>query len=101
MVSCEYGHNIEGDYFVFLHQGYSLENHAKTVENEVNLTSKIHRIYPGTPRHGLYYYAQDIDKPALEGIRADIVVDMIECNRELEIDNLEMEDMVISEDLDL
>lgn len=100
MVGCERTGVIEGSYFVFLHCGCSLDKHNQTIGNNVDITSKIRRVYPETPGHGLYYWAEDIDETALEAIRSDIVVDMIECNRALDMsDGVEDVEIIHSEDL--
>jgi len=80
LVGCEFESVVEESFCVFLHHGCSLEKHKQVVGEQVNLDSKITNIFPETARHGLYYCASNIDDANLEAIRADIVVDMIECN---------------------
>lgn len=74
-----------GSYCVFLHQGCSLEKHKLAVGEEADIESKIRHIFPETRNHGLYYCADNVDDVTLDAVRADIIVDMIECDRSPEI----------------
>lgn len=94
MVGCEWPTVIQESFCVFLHHGCSLEEHKRTVGQQINLDSKIKHIFPETRNHGLYYCADRVDDVTLSAIRAELVVDMIECNRVLEIDPLEEADEI-------
>lgn len=96
MFSCDYGDAVEDAYFVFLHHGCSLEKHSQTVREQVGLDLKFSHILAETAGHGLTYTAEDVDAVALESIRADVAVDLVGCNRAVEID-LEWEDYEIIE----
>lgn len=89
---------IPESYFVFLHQGCSLEDHKSHIE--ADLDSKITHIFPAATWHGLYYAADNVDDVILDAIRADVFVDMIECNRAPEM-VLEIEDFRLIEPLGL
>nr|POE93443.1 hypothetical protein CFP56_19455 [Quercus suber] len=97
LVNCELPDLIPDSYFIFLHHGCSLENHKRTIGYQIDLDSKIQYSFPETRHYGHYYGAYDLDDAALDAIRADIAVDMIECNRELHVD-LEVEDVVLMPD---
>ena len=81
MFGCEWPDVIQGAYFIFLHHGCTLEEHTETVGKQANLDWKITHVFPGADHHGLCYTVEEIDDVALDAIRTDIVVDMIECNR--------------------
>ena len=74
---------IPESYIVFLHQGCSLDEHKRTLARQgVDLESKIQNIFPEkVGRYGTYYGADDIDDEALEAIRADVNVDVVEYER--------------------
>lgn len=65
-------------YTVFLHAGYSLEQHKQTVGDAVDFESAIRHIFPETSRHGLYYDGT-LNDSELAAVRADLGVDMVEC----------------------
>ena len=67
-------------YAVFLHHGCSLEQHKRAVGEGADLDSAIKFVFPETPWYGLYYSAE-LDDSALSAVRADLVVDMVECVR--------------------
>lgn len=66
------------EYIVFLHQGYSLEQHKQAVGNGTDFDSALVHIIPERKMHGLYYSA-DLDAASLTSVRADIGGDMVEC----------------------
>ncbi len=70
---------VPHSYFIFLHMGYTLEQHAQAVGHGTDLNSDIEHIFPETDRHGLYY-SVELDDASLDLVRADIGVDMVECN---------------------
>lgn len=69
-------------YIVFLHFGYSLKEHKQAVGNDTDLDSGITNIFPETANHGLDY-AANLKKASLDAVRADIGVDMVECESEV------------------
>jgi hypothetical protein len=72
---------IEGSYWVFLHQGYSLEAHMQTIEEEhAGSRPTIDHIFPETELHGLYYLAVGMDDVWLEAVRGDVGVSLVECD---------------------
>ena len=66
-------------YAVFLHQGYSLDQHKPAIGVGVDFDSAIKFVFPETARHGPYYHA-DLDDGVLMAVRADLGVDMVVCN---------------------
>ncbi|KAK4499472.1 hypothetical protein PRZ48_009987 [Zasmidium cellare] len=81
MFACQYPDVINRSYGVFLHHGCSLDKHKHLIGEDADLDSRITHCFPETRVHGLYYYANDIDDVTLDAIRADVVVDLVECNR--------------------
>lgn len=79
---CDNSYNdvVPQSYNVFLHQGYSLGDHKQTVIGTVDLDTTIEIVFPETARHGLYY-SSELDDNALAAVRADMGVEMVECNR--------------------
>lgn len=75
---------VHQSYIVFLHQGCSLEQHKRAVAEGADLDSAIISVFPETDYHGLYYRAK-LDDDALATVRADVVVDMVECNRKVHL----------------
>ena len=76
---------VPQSYVIFLHKDYSLEDHKAKLTDSVDLDKAIEFVFPETSRHGLYYTAT-LDDDALESVRADEGVDMVECNRKVELD---------------
>lgn len=68
---------IENEYFVFLHHGYSMEEHKQAIGNSTNLELAITHIFPESGMHGLFYNAH-LDDASLAAVRADIGVDVVE-----------------------
>lgn len=79
---CDSPTRVPHEYIVFLHFGYSLEQHKQAVGNGADLDSAITNIFPETTNHGLYYNAE-LPNASLAAVRADIGVDMVECNSEV------------------
>lgn len=69
---------IPQSYIVFLHRGYTLEEHKRTIGGAVDFDTVTH-IFPEHRIHGLYY-AIELEDHELVAVRADIGVDMVECN---------------------
>lgn len=71
---------VPDDYQVFLHKGYSLDQHKAFVckSTDVDFDSAIERIFNETASHGLIYYAI-LDEDALAAVRSDIGVDLVIC----------------------
>ncbi|KAF2225452.1 hypothetical protein BDZ85DRAFT_257512 [Elsinoe ampelina] len=83
---CDWPGVVQGSYAVFLHHGCTLEKHKEQVGRQANLESRITRVVPETSYHGLYYFAEQVDDVEIDAIRSDIAVDMIECDRTVEVD---------------
>lgn len=66
-------------YFIFLHFGYVLETHKRVVGNGVDWVAAVRFVSEETKNHGLYYSAE-LDEEGLTAVRADIGVDMVECD---------------------
>lgn len=73
---------VPRQYAVFLHSGYSLEEHKQAVGNGADLNSSITNVFPERADHGLYYTAE-LHNASLDAVRADTGVDMVECDSEL------------------
>nr|OQO30718.1 hypothetical protein B0A51_01842 [Rachicladosporium sp. CCFEE 5018] len=80
MLGCENLNVIEGSYCVFLHHGSKLERHIQTIGNHVDWSPTIRHLFPETTVHSLYYCAHDVDDAALKASRADIAVDVVDCD---------------------
>ena len=70
---------IPDEYFVYLHFGYSLEQHKQEVGGGADLDLPVSSLFPETANYGHYYFAR-LDDAGLAAVRADIGVDMVECN---------------------
>lgn len=70
---------MPASYFVFLHFGYDLEMHKTVVGNDVDWNNAIKSVVEENERHGVRYTAE-LDEEDLTAIRADIGVDMVECD---------------------
>nr|POE63504.1 hypothetical protein CFP56_04407 [Quercus suber] len=71
---------IPDDYQVFLHIGYSLDHHKRFVGEAVNFDSAIRSVLNETATHGLLYRAH-LDQAAVAAVRADIGVDLLNCDQ--------------------
>ena len=71
---------VHQSYMIFLHHGCSLEQHKQAVGEEADVDSAIKFVFPETAQYGLYYRAE-LGDSALAAVRADLGVDMVECNR--------------------
>ena len=76
---CHQESRIPNSYIVFLHTGYSPEQHRHAVGNGTDLDSAIDIVLPGTERHGLRYSA-DLTDSGLAAVRAESGVDKVECH---------------------
>jgi hypothetical protein len=76
---CDLKSRVPDSYVVFLHFGYGLETHQRVVGNGVDWDDAIQFVFEETKNHGLYYSAK-LDKEGLTAVRADIGVDMVECD---------------------
>lgn len=76
---CDLKSRVPNSYVVFLHFGYGLETHEKVVGNGVDWDNAIKFVFEETKDYGLYYSAK-LDEEALAAVRADIGVDMVECD---------------------
>lgn len=80
MLSCSDPKEVVPDeYQVFLHQGYSLDDHKAFVGDAVDFDSATRIFMNETSTHGLIYRAH-FDKDALTAVRTDIGVDLVECD---------------------
>ena len=79
---------VPNNYVVFLHPGYSLDQHKQAVGHEANLHSAIEYVFEETPIHGLYYSAE-LDIASLAAVRADSGVYMVECIQRVYMDDFE------------
>jgi hypothetical protein len=69
---------IKDDYQVFLHKGYSLDEHKRLVGNAVDFNSAIQRVDNETKYHGVLYTAT-LNQDALAAVRAEFGVDFVVC----------------------
>ena len=81
---CDSPTRLPHKYIVFLHLGYLLEQHKQAVGDRADLDSAITYIFPETASYGLYYSAE-LHNASLAAVRADIGVDMVECNLEVHV----------------
>ena len=75
-------------YFVYLHHGCSLEKHKRAVGEGVDFDSTIEIVFPEDEGLGLCYSAK-LNDTALGAVRADLVVDMLECQYEFHLATLD------------
>jgi hypothetical protein len=75
---------IEGSYWVYLHQGSSLEAHKQTIKEHAGSRPTIDHTFPETDLHGLYYRAVGVDDVWLKAVRGDVGVRQVECDSLLE-----------------
>lgn len=76
-------HRVPGSYFVFLRPGYTLEHHKAAIESTVDLDQHALRVFERTIPGPIFYYVDDLEEDALDAIRLDIGVQMVECNYKL------------------
>ena len=76
---CDLESRVPDSYFVLLHIGYDLETHKKVVGNGVDWNDAVKSVAEENERHGVYYIAE-LDEEDLTAVRADIGVDMVECD---------------------
>lgn len=69
-----------GAYGVFLYRGESLKDHKEAVREHVDLDVHIQRVFDVELPGSIFYYATRINDTALEAIRADNRVAMVECD---------------------
>jgi hypothetical protein len=74
---------IANNYFIFLHWGHSLAEHKQAV-SDIDLDPLVKIIFEETANHGLYY-SVEMEEGALEVVRADWGVDMVECDRRVHL----------------
>lgn len=77
---CDSPARIPHEYIVFLRLGYTLKEHKLIIGEGADLDSII--IFPEEGMHPLYY-AATLQNASLTAVRADVGVDLVECNREL------------------
>ena len=77
---------VPDDYIVYLHRGYSLEDHQRTVGDALPVGSieSVSRVYRST-----VFYRAKLDRSSLHAIRSDPRVDFVECNGYLRADSCE------------
>lgn len=92
LAHCGFGDEIQGAYVVWLRQYVSLEQHMHNVAVD---PEKITHCFPESFLGGIYYYVEEINDAELEAIRADLLVDTVDCNRPLNLrgyfDSIEVE----------
>lgn len=72
---------VPGSYGVFLYRGESLEEHKAAVREYVDLDdAHIRYVWDHTIPGEIFYHAVEINDTALEAIRADTRVAMVECD---------------------
>lgn len=71
---------VPGAYGVFLYRGESLDEHKAAVREHVDLDVHIQRVFDVELPGSIFYYATQINDTALEAIRTDIRVAMVECD---------------------
>ena len=79
MLSCDHKEVVPDEYAVFLHRDYSLDDHKAFVGDAVDFDSTARIFLNETATHGLTYFAH-FDKHALAAVRANIGVDLVECD---------------------
>lgn len=80
LLSCDDPKEVVPDeYQVFLHQGYLLDDHKALVGDAVDFDSATRIFMNETASHGLINRAH-FDKDALTAVRADVGVDLVECD---------------------
>jgi hypothetical protein len=86
LTKCDQPRVVEGSYWVFLHQGCSLEAHKLTIQEEHAgpRPPTIDHTFPETKLHGLYYLAVGVDDVWLNAVRGDVGVRLVECDSLLE-----------------
>jgi hypothetical protein len=96
LVHCTCTTVIPGQYFVFVHHGYPLEKHIQVTAARGTLLDpdKFTHIFPGSHLFGVIYEDEGVDERALEAIRRDIGVDMVQCGCELKMGELEEVEMI-------
>ena len=76
---CDLESRVPDSYVVFLHFGCGLETHKQVVGDGVDWDNAVQFVFEETKNHGLYYSA-NLDEVGLAAVRADIGVDMVECD---------------------
>jgi len=72
---------VPGSYVFYMRQGHSIEDHKATVRHVVDLDQHIRRIFTDMPPgRQTMYSAHDISEAALDAIRADYAIRMVECD---------------------
>ena len=71
---------VPDSYFILLHWGYSLTEHKQIVGEAVDLDALIEHIFEGTVHFGLSY-SIELDETALDVVRSEWGVDMVECDQ--------------------
>ncbi|KAK6423428.1 hypothetical protein LTR95_016533 [Oleoguttula sp. CCFEE 5521] len=80
---CDSPNVNEGKYWVYLEHGYPLETHKQKMQTKVNLEARVGHEFRETDLHGLYYRADELDAVALEAVRGDAGVRLVECDTRL------------------
>ena len=76
---CDNALVIPGSYTVSLRPGVTLAQHEATLGNQVDLQSKVSRVFTRFPGYGDVYVAVDVDDTLLAAIRADPAVKFVDC----------------------
>lgn len=79
---CDAEKRIPDEYIVYLDRGHTLEDHQRIVGDVVDLQQVIGTTFPVT--NGLFYTAK-LQNAALNAVRADVGVEMLECQFESHI----------------
>lgn len=71
--------DVEGEYTVYLHRGYGLEQHKHALRGHVDLDQSISDVF--RPSGGLWElnYEAHLNETSLAAVRADLGVDLVEC----------------------
>lgn len=70
---------VAGSFGVFLYPGCSLEAHKSTVKEIVDLDAHIQKIFDVELPGQVWYHARNISDVALDAIRGDTSVALVEC----------------------
>jgi len=71
---------IAGAYCVFLGPGYFLEQHKAVLRTTVDLDNYASRVFDDMKPGHVLYCVENLDEVALDAIRLDFGVQMVECD---------------------
>ena len=71
---------MPNSYAVLFVPGVSLQQHKQAIGRKADLNSAISRVHDHTDQDRIFYHA-GLDGGGLAAVRAELVVDFVECNR--------------------